>query len=141
MRAAWDEAAEAYADELLPAILPGTGWTQSSENRLWALLNYDGDVAGELLAGLVDHPLLFRREGVKGRPTWANTVLIGRPYDAVTADGRLLEDARTGAGLLETRGRHRQLGCWPACEMRLSRVGGRDDDIYLSELCRLPLPG
>jgi len=37
--------------------------------------------------------------------------------------------------------RHRQLGCRPACEMRLSRVGGRDDDIYLSELCRLPLPG
>ncbi len=36
---------------------------------------------------------------------------------------------------------HRQLGCRPACEMRLSRVGGRDDDIYLSELCRLPLPG
>jgi len=39
------------------------------------------------------------------------------------------------------RRRHRQLGCRPACEMRLSRVGGRDDDIYLSELCRLPLPG
>ena len=35
---------------------------------------------------------------------------------------------------------HRQLGYRPACEMRLSQVGGRDDDIYLSELCRLPLP-
>jgi len=37
--------------------------------------------------------------------------------------------------------RHRQLGYRPACEMRLSRVGGRDDDTRLPELCRLPLPG
>ncbi len=36
---------------------------------------------------------------------------------------------------------HRQLGGWPACEMELSRVGGRDDDLYLPELRRLPLPG
>jgi len=36
---------------------------------------------------------------------------------------------------------HRQLGYRPACEMRLSRVGGRDDDTRLPELCRLPLPG
>ncbi len=36
---------------------------------------------------------------------------------------------------------HRQLVCRPACEPRLSRVGGRDDDTCLPELCRLPLPG
>jgi len=36
---------------------------------------------------------------------------------------------------------HRQLGCRAACEMRLSWVGGRDDDTCLSELRRLPLPG
>jgi len=46
----------------------------------------------------------------------------------------------TMSGAIEAAG-HRQLGCRPACEMRLSWVGGRDDDIYLSELCRLPLPG
>ncbi len=45
------------------------------------------------------------------------------------------------ARTLDKQKGHRQLGCRPACEMRLSRVGGRDDDIYLSELCRLPLPG
>jgi len=36
---------------------------------------------------------------------------------------------------------HRQLGCRLACEMRLSWVGGRDDDTCLSELRRLPLAG
>ncbi len=41
----------------------------------------------------------------------------------------------------EVRDGHRQLGGWPACEMELSRVGGRDDDLYLPELRRLPLPG
>ena len=37
--------------------------------------------------------------------------------------------------------RHRQLGGWLACGMRLSRVGGRDDDTCLPELRRLPLSG
>ncbi len=36
---------------------------------------------------------------------------------------------------------HRQLVGCPACEMELSRVGGRDDDTCLPELRRLPLPG
>jgi len=36
---------------------------------------------------------------------------------------------------------HRQLGCRSACELRLGRVGGRDDDSCLPELRRLPLPG
>jgi len=36
---------------------------------------------------------------------------------------------------------HRQLVCRLACEMELSRVGGRDDDTCLPELRRLPLPG
>ena len=35
---------------------------------------------------------------------------------------------------------HRQLGFWSACEMRLSRVGGRDDDTCLPELRLLPFP-
>jgi transposase len=37
--------------------------------------------------------------------------------------------------------RHRQVGCRAACEMRLSRVGGRDDDTCLPELRWLPFPG
>ena len=37
--------------------------------------------------------------------------------------------------------RHRQVVCRLACEMRLSRVGGRDDDTCLPDLRRLPLPG
>ncbi len=37
--------------------------------------------------------------------------------------------------------RHRQLGGSPACEMRLSQVGGRDDNVRCSQLRRLPLPG
>jgi len=37
--------------------------------------------------------------------------------------------------------RHRQLGCRAACEMWLSRVGGRDDDTCLPELRWLPVPG
>jgi len=36
---------------------------------------------------------------------------------------------------------HRHLGCQAACEMWLSRVGGRDDDTCLPELRRLPFPG
>jgi plasmid stability protein len=36
---------------------------------------------------------------------------------------------------------HRQLRGWPACEMELSRVAGRDDTVRCSQLRRLPFPG
>jgi len=36
---------------------------------------------------------------------------------------------------------HRQLGGWPACEMELRPVGGRDDTIRRFQLRRLPFPG
>jgi len=36
---------------------------------------------------------------------------------------------------------HRQLGGWPACEMELSQVGGRDDNVRYSQLRRLSLSG
>jgi len=36
---------------------------------------------------------------------------------------------------------HRQLGAWAACEMELSQVGGRNDNVRCSQLRRLPFPG
>ena len=36
---------------------------------------------------------------------------------------------------------HRQLVGWPACEMELSQVAGRNDNVRRSQLRRLSLPG
>ncbi len=60
-----------------------------------------------------------QRDGVYARflDEGSGTVVPFATYlDAILAD--IAEDA-------EALGWHRQLGCWPACEMRLSPVGGR----------------
>ena len=104
----WDAANEAYAGEMLAALLPGAPWTIANEGRFWALIRHDGDLAKYLLQYTLDHMLVFRRTLTKGRRTWASTALIGRPYDAIYSDGTLSSDTAEDAARLAKLG----LGVW-----------------------------
>ncbi len=82
------------------------------------------------------------------RSWFADTLTAEIPvYGGTLSSARLSADAYASrAKSQNTRrayvsGGHRQLGGWPACEMALSQVAGRDDTARCSQLRRLPLPG
>jgi len=54
----------------------------------------------------------------------------------------LIPPAKRGGNkrTVDMRG-YRQLGGWAACEVELSQIGGRDDNVRCSQLRRLSLPG
>ena len=103
-RAALIAAAEmAYGEELLPRVLGGKwvsaswrGWPQRLFGRR---LEFDPRI-GSALGVLADHALVHRRSGRRGSPTWDGSVVIGRPYAILDADGRIFEWAHAAATVL-----------------------------------------
>jgi hypothetical protein len=83
-------APQVYADELLPRILGGE-WRPSQAN--YSHLPGLGYASGGVSHNLFDHPLFFRRTGSRGRLTWRDAVMIGRPYGALQDDGAPAPDA------------------------------------------------
>jgi len=119
-------AARAFADQ------QGLDWDSLPLARRTAL---EREAAGISRAGKNDGTISFEewREDLA-----VAGITITDPIGEATAPDRFPEARAARAA--QAWG-HRQLGYRPACEMRLSRVGGRDDDTRLPELCRLPLPG
>ena len=74
----------------------------------------------------------------RGRMGWRKATGYGRRNQAETAMARY---KHLIGPKLRARSWHRQLDGWPACEMELSQVGGRDDNVRCSHLRRLSLPG
>jgi hypothetical protein len=77
----------AYAEEMLPVILGGR-WRKTT-HEIWGSsgVYYRSRAykAGSC-HDLFDHALHFRQVGVKGRTTWKNAVLLGRPYNLEAGD-------------------------------------------------------
>jgi hypothetical protein len=70
--AAHEKATAAYADELLPALLPGQ-WRPTKHDSVWHLLN-------AMYRPLFDHATSFRRLGARGPTTWENCAVVSHPY-------------------------------------------------------------
>jgi hypothetical protein len=91
------EADEAFAAQLLPSILGGE-WEVAARQYFPGELEVAHSDFG---APLFDHRRLFRRRGMRGGNTLANSVLIGHPY-------QLDDEALDQAARLSARG----IGVW-----------------------------
>jgi hypothetical protein len=106
---AQEEGDAAYAEELLPALFYGE-WRLSTRHANFpaAVLNLGRHRYCPSLHAIFDHPIVFRRAGTKGKDSYKNTVIIGRPYPIVGDDGELASAARENAAFLASLG----WGCW-----------------------------
>jgi hypothetical protein len=118
---------DAYASELLPAILGGE-WQRSHRTlivktpplpRGYARATI---VAGDWCRTLFDHPLHFHRRGSNGKLSWANCALIGQPYSSVMGKGGILADkgAIQDATSLAAHG----VGVWVRRDLSVWSPGG-----------------
>ena len=89
--AAWADANDAYANELLPCLLGGE-WVVSRRGVF--------RLVGLNLRPLFDHPGCFRRKGIRGPNRWDNCAIVAHPYNLDGADQQLAELRRQGVGVL-----------------------------------------
>jgi hypothetical protein len=75
----YKRAQNAYANELLPALLPGQ-WRMTRNDVVWHLV-------GTSARPLFDHGASFRRWGARGPTTWESCAIISHPYH-VLYDGK-----------------------------------------------------
>jgi hypothetical protein len=103
--AAAAEATTAYAEELLPTLFGGS-WRLSTRNANFPPAVFSSGKWRPIpsLHSLFDHPLVFRRSGTRGHDSYKNTVILGRPYPIVSAEGELLQSARDVGTWLAERG-------------------------------------
>jgi hypothetical protein len=94
----------AYATELLPAITPHMSppWSPGKAGHL--IGDHEASTYGRKdipdlwsCPRLLDHPAIFRRQGVRGPTTWRNAVQIGEPY-WIDAPAEAVNEARYLAG-------------------------------------------
>ena len=109
-RSAWrekhdaEEAAQAavvtaYATEMLPAILGGT-WRKTNSQITVRKGQYYVEWPASYCRVLFDHPLHYRTSASlarRGKATWGNTVIVGRPYATFDEAGHLRDEAAQNA--------------------------------------------
>jgi hypothetical protein len=115
-RSAWrekhdaEEAAQAavvtaYATEMLPAILGGT-WRKTNSQITVRKGQYYVEWPASYCRVLFDHPLHYRTSASlarRGKATWGNTVIVGRPYATFDEAGHLRDEAAQNAQDLAER--------------------------------------
>lgn len=134
--AAAEQARDAYAGELLPAIFGGA-WRLSTRHPHWPARIFGRGKASHHSYGrwtLFDHGLVFRARGTRGPDTYKNCAVIGRPYTVPSAWLRPGTGAAEEAAALFVMG----LGVWwrpdlstwnpPKTQLILCAQGLRADD-------------
>ena len=98
---AQQSATEAYATELLPAILGGEWQPARSPDWVGDLIRYPGRPRIGCppidTHEMFDHPIVFRRKGYKGPLTWRIAAIVGRPYRVIDSVGAFTPEAAHGA--------------------------------------------
>ena len=99
---------EAYVEELLPAILPGTRW-ERTPGTLWG--EWESSHPNSALQNmpvLFSHRDTYRLHGTAVMRTWQNCLLIGHPHAAMDKDGLITREAAAAAATLADMG----VGVW-----------------------------